>query len=194
MQREEQRTDDEPEQEKDRTGGAGGRWQQSRQVCQAAGLASYKVYSNVIFHYITEAGTQQLQPHCSPGTYTQCHSSSSCHIRKNTADTQAFKSHFINNAWVISTSIYLPRLKITIRVLAKDTYWNLAFVIVSCIESIAWFESIWRFGKTCFYHMWTLNVCNGCICWFSSFLTCKHRNNVIMGVINYKQNLQRNLL
>lgn len=86
------------------------------------GLASSKVYSNVIFHYITEAGTQQLQPHCGPGTYTQCHSSSSCHIRKNTADTQAFKSHFINNAWVISTSIYLPRLKIAIRVLAKDTY------------------------------------------------------------------------
>lgn len=46
------------------------------------GLASSKVYSNVIFHYITGAGTQQLQPHCSPGTYTQCHSSSSCHIRR----------------------------------------------------------------------------------------------------------------
>lgn len=34
------------------------------------GLASTKVYSNVIFHYITEAGTQQLQPHSSPGTHT----------------------------------------------------------------------------------------------------------------------------
>lgn len=81
----------------------------TQSVPSLSGLASAKVYSNMISHYITEAGTKQPHPHCSMGAqHTRTLAAARLHlkailllffhIRTSSAEKKAFLSNFSLNS------------------------------------------------------------------------------------------------